>query len=180
VGVSPNTAKAWLSVLQASGLVYLLEPYFRNVGKRLVKSPKLYLLDTGLACHLTGIRSWGDLDRSPLAGKLWETYALGQVYRALLDASGARPSLWYWRTKDGQEVDFVIERGGGFEVIEAKLAEVVTESDLGGIRSFEESYGRGSVSRATIICRARKPFPVGRHAVATDGVGLFSKPTPKG
>jgi predicted AAA+ superfamily ATPase len=175
VGISPNTAKAWLSVLQASGLVFLLEPYFRNVGKRLVKSPKLYLLDCGLACHLLGIRSWADLERSPLAGNVWETYAFGQLYRSLLHAGETNPSLWFWRTADGNEVDFVVERGGRFLLYEAKLSQTVAEADLRGVHAFQQSYGASNLIKAMIVCRTRKPFPLGPKIVASNGLGLSER-----
>lgn len=173
IGVSPNTVKAWLSVLHASGLVYLLEPYFRSVGKRLVKSPKLYMMDTGLACHLMGIRTAEEWERSPLAGNIWETYAFGQLYRALARAGDARPSIWYWRTADGREVDFVVERGGRFELYEAKMREQVTDSDMGGFRSFAQDYGSANVIGMTVICRIRKGFPLGPGVAASNGIGLM-------
>jgi predicted AAA+ superfamily ATPase len=179
IGVSPNTVKAWLSVLQASGLVFLLEPYFRSVGKRLVKSPKLYLMDTGLACHLLGIRTVEEWERSPLAGSLWETYAFGQLYRALARAGDMRPAIWYWRTADGREVDFVVARGGRYELYEAKMAEKVTESDLGGARSFARDYGPANVISTTVICRARKSFPLGKGVLASNGIGLMAGPSRK-
>jgi hypothetical protein len=177
IGVSPNTVKAWLSVLQASGLVYLLEPYFRSVGKRLVKSPKLYLMDTGLTCHLVGIRTTEEWERSPLAGNIWETYAFGQVFRAQARAGDVRPSIWYWRTADGREVDFIVERGGRFELYEAKMAEKVTESDLRGARSFAQDYGSANVISTTVICRARKGYPLGKGFAASNGTGLMSGPS---
>lgn len=84
VGVSPNTIKSWISVLQSSHIIHLLEPYYRSIGKRLVKSPKLYFLDTGLAAHLMGLFSWQEISNSPMAGALWETYAFAQIQRRLL------------------------------------------------------------------------------------------------
>jgi len=121
VGVSPNTIKSWISVLQASHIIHLLEPYYRSIGKRLVKSPKLYFLDTGLAAHLMGLFSWQEISNSPMAGALWETYAFTQIQRRLLSQGISNPPLFYWRTKDGREVDFVIEKGGRFIAFEAKL-----------------------------------------------------------
>ena len=90
VGVAPNTAKSWLSVLEISGQIHLLEPYHRSLGKRLTKSPKLYFMDTGLACYLAGIDGVKTLLRSPLAGALWETFVVGQIIRQL-QAARERP-----------------------------------------------------------------------------------------
>ena len=120
VGVAPNTIKSWVSVLEASHIIALLEPYYRSIGRRLVKSPKLYFLDTVWA-HLMGLSSGQEIEKSHLAGAIWKTYAFNQIYRAFLEQGITNPPLYYWRTKDGQEVDFLIDKGGRFIAIEAKL-----------------------------------------------------------
>ena len=122
VGITPNTAKKWISVLQASGQVLLLEPYYRSLGKRLVKSPKLYMCDTGLAAFLMGFESWGALSQHPVVGALWETHIIIQAAKHFL-AQGKRLPLWYWRIPQGAKVDLVIERGGQFIAVESKLSE---------------------------------------------------------
>jgi len=81
IGIAPNTAKKWISVLQASGQIFLLEPYFKNIGKRLVKSPKIYMADTGLAVFLMGFENWEAVERHPIAGALWETHIVMQVVK---------------------------------------------------------------------------------------------------
>jgi uncharacterized protein len=162
VGVAPNTARSWISVLVASGLVYLLEPYHRNVGKRLVKSPKIYFLDSGLACHLVGIDSRATLLASPLAGAFWETFVVGQVIRHFQTAR-SRPSLWFWRTSSGEEVDIVLERGGRFIVVECKLTETPRPDATKGIGAFAAQYGMRSVERAYLACRTPH-----RHSIDGD------------
>ncbi|MBI4585080.1 MAG: ATP-binding protein [Planctomycetes bacterium] len=122
LGLSPNTVKSWLSVLQASNIIYLLEPYYRNLGKRLVKTPKLYFLDTGLACFLAGIRSQGDLERSALLGALFETHVLGQMVRWHSNR-GRRPLLCFYRDHEGHEIDFVIPIGEKLKLFECKWSE---------------------------------------------------------
>jgi predicted AAA+ superfamily ATPase len=107
VGVSTNTIKTWLSVLEASNIICLLEPYYQNLGKRLVKTPKLYFLDTGLACFLAGIRSTRDLAQSGLLGPLFETLTLGQMIRKYSNNLRA-PNIYFFRDHQGHEVDFVI------------------------------------------------------------------------
>jgi predicted AAA+ superfamily ATPase len=159
VGVAPNTAKAWLSVLQASGQVLLLEPYHRSLGKRLVKSPKLYFMDTGLACHLVGIADVAALMRSPLAGPLWETFVVGQVVRHY-QVARARPPLWFWRTGRGDEVDLLIEAGGRFTVVECKLAETPDERPPAGFGALEAFYGPNTLERGFVACRTRAPYPL--------------------
>jgi hypothetical protein len=172
VGITPNTAKAWLSVLQTSGLVFLLEPYHRNMGKRLVKSPKLYISDTGLACHLLGLSSWKEASRSPLVGALWETYALNQILRAFSNRGIGSPPVWFWRTNYGKEVDFVIERNGGFVAIECKYTSVPSESDAKTIEAFRSAYGQETVRRSLIVCNTPARHPVSARVTADNAVNL--------
>ncbi len=162
VGVAPNTARAWMSVLVASGLVYLLEPYHRNLGKRLVKAPKLYFLDTGLASHLVGIDSRATLLASPLAGAFWETFVVGQVVRHFQTAR-ARPPVWYWRTSTGDEVDIVIERGARFIAVECKLTETPRRDATKGIAALRAYYGTSAVEKAYVACRTPH-----RHSIDSD------------
>ncbi|MBI1909854.1 MAG: ATP-binding protein [Deltaproteobacteria bacterium] len=157
VGIAPNTAKQWISILRASGQIYLLEPYFESHGKRLIKSPKLYLMDTGLACYLTGISSWEDLIRSPLTGAIWETFIVGEVVRYFL-ARGEKYPLWFWRTAYGDEVDLLIERGGRFIAIEAKFAESPSGSDWKGIKALKDFYGEKRIERSYLACRTKHPY----------------------
>jgi hypothetical protein len=159
VGIAPNTAKAWLSVLEASGQVLLLEPYHRSLGKRLTKSPKLYFTDTGLACHLVGIRDVAELLRSPLAGALWETHVVGQVVRHFRN-QGQKPPIWFWRTATGEEVDLLIEKGGRFVALEAKLTEAPGSSEGKGFSALRRYYGDSSVEQAFIACRTPRPYQV--------------------
>ncbi len=172
VGIAPNTVRSWLSVLNASGIVHPLEPYFRNMGKRLVKSPKVYFCDTGLLVHLLGIRSWDDLVASPLAGAVWETYAFNQVFRSLLKREPVSPPLWFWRTRDGHEVDFIIERGGVFTAIEAKMKELPDAGDIAALDRFASIVGEKAFRKGYVLCPAKGPFPVSGKVEAHDGVGL--------
>jgi uncharacterized protein len=157
VGIAPNTAKQWISVLQSSGQIILLEPYYRNLGKRLVKSPKLYLCDTGLALFLMGFDSWEAAARSPLVGALWETYVVMQVVKHFT-AKGRSVPLWYWRTASGAEVDLLIERGGRFTAIEAKFTERPEGGDLKGFEALESFYGSNSLSNGIIACRSARAY----------------------
>lgn len=166
VGIAPNTAKAWLSVLQASGQVLLLEPYHRSLGRRLTKSPKLYFADTGLACHLLGLHDRRAWSASPLAGALWETFVVGQVVRTF-QVRRERPPLWFWRTPGGDEVDLLVERGGRFVAIECKLTERPDESDTRGFAALARFYGPRAVDRAFIACRTPLLHDVGSRGGAT-------------
>jgi predicted AAA+ superfamily ATPase len=157
VGIAPNSAKAWISVLVASGQVTLLEPYHRSLGKRLIKSPKVYMTDTGLACHLVGIGDRASLLASPLAGALWETFVIGEIMRHLRVRRTSSP-IWYWRTAHGDEVDLLIEHGARFTAVECKLAETPGPDALRGVHALEEVHGKAAIERALVVCRTTAPY----------------------
>lgn len=153
VGVSPTTIKSWLSVLEASNVIVLLPPYFENAGKRLVKTPKLYFLDTGLACHLAGLRTPADLRASGLLGALFETQALGQIIRWHTNR-GLVPQVYFYRDHDGKEVDFLLPRGDALTLIECKLTETPTHA----ARLFDGVVARlpqGRVLRRVVLTPRR-------------------------
>jgi len=128
-GVSHSTARAWLSVLEASDLVHLLPPYHRNFGKRLVKSPKLYFVDVGLACWLLGVRSTEVLALHPLRGALFETLVVGEFLKARHNR-GLAPELYFWRDNNGLEADLLFERDGRLQPVEIKSGRTVTADYL--------------------------------------------------
>ncbi len=107
-GISHGTARGWISVLQQSALVYLLKPYYRNLGKRLVKSPKLYFLDTGLLCWLLNIFTPAHLDTHPLRGAIFEAYVVAEFLKSLYNR-GKPDTLLYFRDQKGHEVDLLSE-----------------------------------------------------------------------
>lgn len=113
-GVAVNTIKGWLSVIESSFLVQRIAPYYRNPGKRLVKTPKLYLRDTGLTCSLLGLESANELDLSSYKGPLFETAVIEEVAKAHL-ARGRKPKLFFWRDSTGKEIDLIIEKGSSPE-----------------------------------------------------------------
>lgn len=172
IGVAPNTVKSWISVLQASHMIHLLEPYHRSIGKRLVKSPKLYFLDTGLAANLMGLYSWQEIANSPMSGALWETYAFTQIQRHLLSKGINTPPLYYWRTKDGNEVDFVIEKGGQFIAMEAKLTAAPDINATRGFAYLKAYYGEKAVLKEYVICRVGEDYAMGRRIRAINGTAF--------
>lgn len=123
-GLSHNTARSWLSVLETSGIVYLLKPYHQNFGKRLVKSPKLYFVDTGLAARLLGIKTAEELFFHPNRGNLFESFIVSELLKARY-SGGLDPGIYFWRDNVGTEVDIVYEGGASaegrkFQAIEVK------------------------------------------------------------
>jgi predicted AAA+ superfamily ATPase len=150
-GIAPNTARKWMSLLQTSAVVTLIEPYFGNRTKRLIKSPKLVFLDTGLASFLAGFRSEEGLFSSSLAGAFWESHVFGQIIRQ--SASRGDPAtISYWRTANGPEVDLVMERAGGkVFAIECKYKEHPDIADSAGLRTLAEAE-KGRIKQRFVVC----------------------------
>lgn len=142
-GVSQPTAKAWMSVLEASGQVYLLHPHFRNLGKRLIKSPKVYWLDTGIATFLMGLHTAQPTVQGPFVGALLETAVVSAWVKAFHNR-GLPPSLYYWRSSDGIEVDIVIEYDGCLYPIEVKATSTVTPGHASSLTRWLSLAGANS------------------------------------
>lgn len=142
-GITHTTARRWLSVLEASFLVLLLRPHHNNLGKRLIKSPKLYFLDSGLLCFLLGIRSPDDIVHHALRGAIFETLVLSELHKNFLHR-GEPSELYFWRDSTGHEVDFVIDLGRQQIGIEAKSGETMADDFFDGLR-----YWRSLVRRKT-------------------------------
>lgn len=169
-GVSPKTATSWISILRASGIVELLEPYHVNTTKRLAKSPKLYFTDTGLCCWLAGWRSVEMLQEGPFAGAILETWVYGQLIRRYANA-GIRPTLTYYRDLDGAEIDFVLEENGGVFPMEVKRSSTPAESDLRWCRKLPVAFG-AELKPPTLFCTADQVRPMPHHAIAFPVSGL--------
>ncbi|MDD2432340.1 MAG: DUF4143 domain-containing protein, partial [Clostridia bacterium] len=120
VGISVPTANRWLSILISSNIVYLLPPYHNNIMKRVVKTPKLYFLDTGLAAYLTKWNTPEVLEVGAMAGAFFETFVIAEVLKSYYNAGVLEPSLYYYRDKDGQEIDILIEQNGVLYPLEIK------------------------------------------------------------
>jgi len=120
VGVTYNTIKGWISVLQASYVIELLHPYYRNYNKRIIKNPKLYFLDTGLACNLIGINKPEHLETHPIRGEIFETFVYSELLKNKYNRS-LGSNLYFFRDSNNNEIDFLSESGAGLIPIEVKL-----------------------------------------------------------
>jgi uncharacterized protein len=161
IGVSVPTVKSWLTLLEASGLVFLLMPYHKNFGKRIIKSPKCYFMDTGLACYLTGLQMQDHVLQGPMAGSLFETACVSQFYKrfsALVDPC----SLYYYRSTDGLEVDLLIETGKKIYPVEMKLSSTI---DSGKTKSLVKWLGISKIKdvRGLIISSSKQMGLVGNN-----------------
>jgi predicted AAA+ superfamily ATPase len=139
-GISHNTAKSWVSILETSGVVFLLRPYYRNFGKRLVKSPKLYFTDSGLVCRILGINSRKNLFVHPDRGSLFESFIVSDILKARFNR-GVSPDLYFWRDKSGVEVDLIIEEGSRLKSIEIKSAATFQPDFTAGLLRWRQWSG---------------------------------------
>lgn len=139
LGISLNTSKQWLSVLEASYQVFILRPFHRNEGKRLVKTPKVYFTDTGILCYLCGIRTPEQAASSAMAGAILETAVVTEILKVRRGVN-RDPGLWFWRTSHGVEVDVVIEDESRLIPVEVKSSGTPRPAMAAGLRSFLETY----------------------------------------
>lgn len=151
LGVAVNTVKNWLSILEACRIIYLLRPYSGNLGKRVVKSPKVYFLDCGLVCYLTGIRSQDHLLQGPMAGPLFENYCIEQTVKAFFN-KGERPPIYYLRTHNQLEIDLLIEQSiGTIYPIEVKLTKTPKPSMFRPFQRLKNIFPHLRVEQARLI-----------------------------
>ena len=170
IGISGSTAAAWLSALAASHQLMLLEPWFGNPTKALVKRPKLYVRDAGLAAFLCGVHTVEALRASPLAGALWETLVCSELRRAQSNRRGGW-DLGFWNDRS-READFLLHRAGTFRLADAKWTEHPGPHDAAGLRKVARVLPEGAVRSMSIFCRAPNPYPIGSgdvHAVPLAG-----------
>jgi hypothetical protein len=149
VGVATNTVKSWLSVLQASYIIKLLPPYYENVSKRLIKTPKLYFTDTGLACYLLGIESAQQLSRDKMRGFMFENMIVIEALKARFN-SGKESNLYFYRDSHQNEVDLLLKQGNGFSAIEIKSAQTYHSDFEKGLKVLGTVLGDRLTDRAII------------------------------
>lgn len=161
--IAVNTAKSWLSIMQASGMVYLLEPYYSNLSKRLTKRPKLYLLDTGLAAYLTEWSSVETLEAGAMSGAILETWMLSELLKSYWH-QGRRAPFFYYRDKDGQEIDLLIVQDETLYPLEFKRTASPSPADVRHFRALEKLKAR--VGPGGVICLAERSLPLSESAIS--------------
>jgi predicted AAA+ superfamily ATPase len=147
LGMSIPGLGEWLNILETTGQIILVPPYFENFGKRLIKSPKIYMADSGLACHLLGLESAQQLARSPFAGPIFEGFVAGEIVKQQIN-DGRRREIYFFRDQRGLEVDFVVPLGGRtLALLEAKATSTVYPSAAKSLVSLAATIGeRGTRS----------------------------------
>ena len=171
-GISQTTAKDWLSILESTYIVHILRPYFRNHTKRLVKSPKIYFVDTGLLCYLLGIDSAEQLQKSPFRGHVFENMiVMDFVKQMAYDAS--RSHFYFYRTASGVEVDLIVERGGELYAFEIKYSQSPSSDFIQPLKIFIKEH---PVKKAALINLREKPLRLSEEIEALhwkDSLHLF-------
>jgi len=164
VQLPTTTVRRYMNLLTLTHQVFALEPYAANVGKRLVKTPKLYLTDTGLACHLAVADSFQTLERQERIGPLVETWAVSEMKKGLALQPGGT-HLWYWRVQHGPEADLLLERGGEVVAIEVKWGRGISPSDLQGLRSCADALGK-RFNLGVLVHSGEEALAIDRRTVA--------------
>lgn len=175
LGLSVPSIHRWLDVLEATAQVLVVPPYFENLGKRLIKSPKVYVLDSGLACHLLGIETEAELDKSPFLGSLFEGFIAAEIVKAQANA-GRRRELYYFRDQQGLEVDFVVPGpNASVRLVEAKATRTVTPNMAAPMQRLAAAWGaapgkRGGIQQVLVHRPAKTETP--SRALAPDVTAL--------
>jgi predicted AAA+ superfamily ATPase len=159
LGVSVPTISEWLNILEITGQIILVPPFFENFGKRLIKSPKLYFVDSGLACHLLGIESERMLNRSPFLGSIFEGFVASEIIKQQI-SSGRSRELYFFRDQQGLEVDFIVPRGDRrLLFIEAKASRTVVPAMAEPLVRLEKGSSRYEVTKVLIHRAGRASAP---------------------
>ena len=156
-GISHTTAKNWISVLQASFIVHVMPPHFSNFSKRIIKSPKLYFLDTGLLCYLLRIRNAEDILFNSMKGQIFENFVFLEFYKFFANI-GEIPPLYFWRDRTGHEIDFIIDTGKKLIPVEAKSGETIVNSFFDGLNYFKSLDKEENISKTGILINGGDAF----------------------
>jgi uncharacterized protein len=156
VGMSVPTIKKWIGVMEASYQLFLLPPHFNNLGKRVIKSPKVYFLDTGIACYLMGLHAEEPLRRGPMFGPLFETMVVSEWVKAFYHR-GERPEIYYWRSRNGLEVDLIVDRNGRLYPMEIKATATLLPGHAQPLLKWKE-LADFAAEGGVIVANIENPF----------------------
>jgi predicted AAA+ superfamily ATPase len=165
-----NTAKAWISVLEATFQILVLRPYFGNVNKRLVKSPKIYFTDLGTLCYLTGLKDPEHAAKGPMGGPIFETAVLMEIVKTILNR-GQEPQVYFWRTATGVEVDIIVDSEGKLIPLEVKLSATPRPAMADGIKVFHQDFP-SKMAPGYVITSGDIRLPLGKDISALPFVEL--------
>ena len=148
-GITHTTSKRWISILEASFILFLLRPHYKNFSKRLIKSPKLYFLDAGLLSYLLRIRSSADMQIHALYGSIFESFIISEFLKSYLN-SGQEPAIYFWRDSTGNEIDVIIDNGDELMPVEIKAGQTIASDFFKGIK-FWKNLAKDKVKGAALV-----------------------------
>ena len=158
-GKDVKTVKAWLSAMESSGLIYLLEPYYNNFNKRMIKTPKLYFLDTGFACWLLGWNTPQQLVNGAMWGHIFESFVFAEILKSYFNDGIVKPPLYYYRDADKNEIDLIIEDGDCLYPVEIKTTSDPTRSMVNAFRLLDRVPSKKAGTGA-VVCLAKERLPL--------------------
>jgi uncharacterized protein len=171
-GIDHKTARAWLSVLESSYIVFLLYPYYKNFGKRVIKSPKLYFVDTGIACSLLRIRSAQELREHYIRGSLIESFIIADFFKQYYNRD-RKPDLYFWRDAQGHEIDCIIEQAVQLTPVEIKAGKTVSSAYFDQLVFWQQLTQSSSENFVVYAGDQSQNWPVARVLSWKDGGGLI-------
>ena len=163
IGIDIKTAQTWMGILERSGLIYLLHPYSPNITKRIIKTPKMYFLDTGLCAYLTKWLTPESLMKGAMAGTILETYVVGEILKSYLH-NGEEPLMYMYRDANQNEIDVVLEQNGTLYPIEIKKTANPSASDCKSFKELDKL--KKKVGLGAIICLQDERIALSRNAVS--------------
>ena len=161
VGVAETTIKSWISVLNTSGIIFLLQPYSNNLTKRALKTPKMYFMDTGLACYLTRWNNYEALEDGAYAGAIFETYVVSEILKSYWH-NGKEPFVYFYRDKEKREIDLLIDQNGKLYPIEIKKKSNPDKNDIRHFHVIEDTI-KQQRGEGCVICLSEEYFPIAEN-----------------
>lgn len=171
VDVDHKTVKAWLSVLQASNIVRVIEPFWPNIDKRLTKTPKIFFMDTGLVCHLTRWTTPDQLRNGAAAGHIFETFIVSEILKSFMNSGKSLHNVWFYRDTKKREIDLVIQDGHILHPVEIKVSATVKKDAVKNFACLENLPGY-EVSFGHVICQTPEPYFITRTVQAVPVWGI--------
>ena len=157
IGISQPTAKAWMSILVSCGIVFLLQPYSSNLTNRIVKTPKIYFSDTGLACYLTGWKTSEVLENGAMSGSFFENFVVSEVRKSYIH-NGKTPSLFFYRDKDKKEIDLILEENNVLYPVEIKKKSNPDKDDIANFKVLEKLNVQ--IGTGMVVCLTKNNLPI--------------------
>lgn len=161
LGIAVNTVKRWISILEACRIIYLLNPYYNNLGKRITKSPKVYFIDSGIVCYLTGITNENILLNGPLSGPLFENYCIQETVKQIIN-NNKNYRLYYMRTHNNMEIDLIVTKGMDLFPCEIKLSMTLGLKDARNIIRMKKTFCDLNIKTGRIISLADETYEINK------------------